>query len=451
MKILTKITYSALTLICFGLLPKTEAVIPPPDGGYGPPSYGPGNTAEGQDALLSLTPNGFWNTALGFEALYHDTSGSINTATGVRALFSNTSGTYNAAYGYAALYDNTTGSFNTACGSVALANSTEGVRNTATGYAALNRNIVGNYNTANGYAALYRNEQSYNTATGYAALYNNTVGVGNTATGYAALYNHEFFGYNTAIGYAALYNGGGEENTAIGSRACYNGPGGFLGENTAIGSRALYNGRGDHNTAIGSRALYNNSSGSNNMALGHEAGSNVTTANNVIAIGAAGVNASNSCFIGNIWNKPGGSQAVYINSGGKLGLIVSSVRFKDEIKPINRASEVIYGLKPVSFRYKSDIEPARPLSFGLIAEEVEKINTDLVTRDKDGKPLSVRYDQVNAMLLNEFLKEHKTVQELKAMVAQQKQQIDALTAGLQKVSAQMEISKVAQNVARNNE
>ena len=97
---------------------------------------------------------------------------------------------------------------------------------------------------------------------------------------------------------------------------------------------------------------------------------------------------------------------------------MSSRRFKDEIKPINQASEAIYGLRPVSFRYKAEIEPARPLGFGLIAEEVEKINPDLVSRDKDGKPLTVRYDQVNAMLLNEFLKEHRKVQEQEATIAQ---------------------------------
>jgi hypothetical protein len=436
MKTLTKLTYSALTLICFGLLPNAEAVVPPPDGGYGPPSYGPGNTAEGQDALFSLG-SGYWNTALGFEALYHDTTGSINTATGVRALFSNTGGTYNTAYGYAALYDNTTGNFNTALGNVALANNIDGVRNTAIGFAALNHN-----------------EQSYNTATGYAALYNNSVGVGNTAIGYAALYNHDFFGYNTAIGYAALYNGAfGEGNTAIGSRALYNGGGSYAGgENTAIGSRALYNdgGGGDENTAIGARALYNNTNGNNNIALGHEAGSNVTTANNVIAIGTLGVNASNSCFIGNIWNKPGGSQAVYVNSGGKLGVIVSSVRFKDEIKPINRDSEVIYGLKPVSFRYKSDIEPARPVSFGLIAEEVEKINKDLVTRDKDGKPLSVRYDQGNAMLLNEFLKEHRKNEEQQKQINVLTAQLKEQAAQIQKVSVQIEATKPAQPLAAND-
>ena len=118
------------------------------------------------------------------------------------------------------------------------------------------------------------------------------------------------------------------------------------------------------------------------------------------------MNASNSCFIGNIWNQPGGSQAVYVNSDGRLGAQVSSRRFKDDIKPINQASEAIHRLRPVSFRYKAEVEPTRPIGFGLIAEEVEKINPDLVSYDQDGKPFVVRYEAVNAMLLNEFLKEH---------------------------------------------
>ena len=146
-----------------------------------------------------------------------------------------------------------------------------------------------------------------------------------------------------------------------------------------------------------------------------------------------------------------------MNSDGKLGAQVSSQRFKDDIKPINQASEAIYGLKPVSFRYKSEIEPARPLAFGLIAEEVEKINPDLVSRDKDGKPLTVRYDQVNAMLLNEFLKEHHKVQEQEATIAQLKKEIETVVGRLkehdsriQKVSAQIEVGKAVGQTALNN-
>jgi len=170
-----------------------------------------------------------------------------------------------------------------------------------------------------------------------------------------------------------------------------------------------------------------------------------------------------SCYIANIWQQPGGSQAVYVNGAGKLGVQVSSRRFKDEIKPMEKASEVIYGLKPVSFRYKADIEPTRPLCFGLIAEEVEKLNPNLIVRGSDGQVNSVRYDAVNAMLLNEFLKEHKTVEEQRASIAnlkstvarqqerfaRQEQQIAALTSGLQKVSAQVEMIKATPRMIAN--
>ena len=168
-------------------------------------------------------------------------------------------------------------------------------------------------------------------------------------------------------------------------------------------------------------------------------------ANGVISIGINGANVSDSCYIGNIWNQPGGSQAVYVNSEGKLGAQVSSRRFKDEIKPMEQTSEVIYGLKPVSFRYKPEIEPTRPVGFGLIAEDVEKISADLVTRGGDGKVNSVRHDAVNAMLLNEFLKEHRKVEKLEAAVADLATTVKEQAAHLQRVSAQLDnsVSRVA--------
>jgi hypothetical protein len=242
--------------------------------------------------------------------------------------------------------------------------------------------------------ALFRNRLSYNTAVGNYAMYYNTLGRSNTAVGDIAMY------YNTT----------GTDNTAVGDSALIRNTEGFA--NTVIGTFALpYNTTGGVNTAIGWEALISNTAGSDNTAIGQRAGSNVVTADNVICIGAAGANVSDSCYIGNVWQQPGGSQAVYVNSEGKLGFQVSSRRFKDEIKAMAETSELIYRLKPVSFRYKPEIEPMRPPGFGLIAEDVEKINPNLVVRDKEGKPYSVRYDAVNAMLLNEFLKEHRTVQE----------------------------------------
>jgi trimeric autotransporter adhesin len=248
--------------------------------------------------------------------------------------------------------------------------------------------------------------------------------------------NHEG-GSNTAVGYHALLHS--------------NSTGLLGGGNTAVGYNALEaSTTGAQNTAVGNTALFNNTTGTSNIAVGLLAGNNVTTANNVICIGTPGQNIANSCYIGSIFGEPGGAQAVFVNSEGKLGAQVSSRRFKDEIKPIDRASEAIHRLRPVSFRYNAEIEPTRPIGFGLIAEEVGEINPDLVSRDSEGKPLSVRYDQVNAMLLNEFLKEHKTVQEQGKTIARLEKQIEALTAGLQKVSAQIEMSKSAPKVVLNN-
>src|SRR5206468_3486160 len=137
--------------------------------------------------------------------------------------------------------------------------------------------------------------------------------------------------------------------------------------------------------------------------------------------------------------------AVIVDANGHLGTTTSSARFKDAIKPMDKASEAILALKPVTFHYKKDIIP----QFGLVAEEVEKVNADLVARDEEGKPYSVRYEAVNAMLLNEFLKEHHKVQDLKAAVAQQQKQIEALTAGLERVSAQIELRKPVPQMANN--
>jgi len=257
---------------------------------------------------------------------------------------------------------------------------------------------------------------------------------------------------NTAVGSNALAsNDIGNSNTAVGVFALPDNISGI--ENTAVGGAALFtNVDGSHNIAVGQAALSNNTSGSNNIAVGEFAGLAVITSNNVIAIGVQGQDISDSCFIGNIFNAmaPSGS-AVFIDANNRLGTITSSKRFKEDIKPIGKSSEALLELKPVTFRYKKEIDPAARSQFGLVAEEVEKVNRDLVVRDKEGKPYSVRYDQINAMLLNEFLKEHHQMQDLKAIVAEQQKQIYALTAGLKKVSAQLEVSKPAPQVVANNQ
>jgi Chaperone of endosialidase len=322
----------ALALACFTLLPAPNAfgVSPPPDGGY------PGaNTADGQNALFSLT-TGTYNTALGFLSLWTNTDGQFNTGVGAGTLLANTADL-----------------------------------NTATGAGALLSNSTGYQNTANGAFALLRNTTGYrNTATGVQALYGNTTGVYNTADGGFALSSDTTGSYNTATGFGALTN---------------------------------------------------NTTGDFNIALGVDAGFNLTTASYVIAIGTSGANVSNSCFIGHIrgvTTANANAIPVLIDSAGQLGTTSSSRRFKNEIKPMDEASEAILGLKPVTFQYKSD-NTGTP-QFGLIAEEVAKVNPNLVVRDAEGDIYTVRYEAVNAMLLNEFLKEHRKVEEQQATISQLK-------------------------------
>src|SRR5262249_4663728 len=309
--------------------------------------------------------------------------------------------------------------------------------NTAIGLYSLLSLTDGNFNTAIGAGALLFNTADQNTAAGSGALLNNTSGASNTAVGEAALFSNTGGNFNTGIGDGVLnQNTGGNNNTALGVDA--------LSSNTT----------GNDNTAIGQEALNSNTIGSKNTVVGFNSGLAVTTANNVICIGAsvAGANQDSSCFIGQIFGATTASgTAVFIDSNNKLGTVVSSKRFKEDVKPIDKASETLFSLKPVSFHYKKEIDPMRTSQLGLIAEEVEKVDPDLVVRDKEGKPYSVRYDQVNAMLLNEFLKEHRSVQDLKKIVADQERKIEALTAGLQKVGVQLEASKPSPQTAMNNQ
>ena len=416
---LQNLIHILIGIVCIGLLPGAKAVFPGPDGGL--PGH---NTAVGQSALSDLT-TGLFNTAVGYAALHDNSTANNNTAIGYTALSSNTTGHGNAATGAAALFLNTTGSTNTATGSFALFQNTSGDLNTACGGGALSNNKRGEQNTATGALALAANNANNNTGDGFAALENNTTGTGNTATGAIALANNN----------------------------------------------------GNNNTAVGFRALLNITNGSNNIALGANAGINLTTGNNNIDIGSVGGaaesntirigNAQTRTFIRGISGAVVSGAAVVVNAGGQLGVAPSSARFKDEIRPMDKESEAILALKPVTFRYKRGIDPQAIPQFGLVAEEVAKVNPDLVVRGENGEIYTVRYDAVNAMLLNEFLKEHRkneeqqaTITELKSTVAQQQKdfqataarqqkQIEAVTAGLQKVSAQLEASKPTPQVVNN--
>ena len=425
-----KITHSLPTtfiVLCFALLPSAQAVVPAPDGGY--PG---GNTAEGQAALLSLTTGGF-NTAVGYVALRSDTTGSFNTALGAGTLLAST-GDQNTATGAGALLSNTTGNFNTANGALALFSDTTGFQNTAIGGQALSNNIAGGLNTAVGFRALLNNLAFDNTAVGDDALSSNTMGGDNTAVGAGALASNQTGNINTAVGFQALLNNTGTDNIALGYKA---------GQNLTTG-------------------LYNIDIGNDGLAA--ESG--------IIRIGDS--NFQTATYIAGISGQTAsGGIAVYVNTDGKLGTATSSARFKDEIQPMDKASETILALKPVTFRYKKEIDSKGIPQFGLVAEEVEKVNPDLVARDRDGKPYSVRYDAVNAMLLNEFLKEYRKVEEqeaaiseLKSLVAQQQKDFQAAIAEqrkefetrlkeqdakIQMVNGRFELSKVESEIAANNQ
>jgi hypothetical protein len=501
-----------LALGFFALCPIAQAVEP-----SAPETALPGgNTADGHLALASVT-TGLYDSAFGIYSLLSLTDGNFctgvgagtllantaneNTATGAGALLSNTTGGNNTADGAFALFSNTAAG-NTAIGARALLNNTTGGTianvqgidvgpNVAVGWQALESNTVASANTAVGYQALHSfttgpvgfEQFGLSTAVGFQALANATTGFGNSGFGYQALFNNTEGAANTAVGFQALFNntlGGanvaagnnallhnsaGSDNTAIGVGAMEVNVDGS--DNTAIGSGALRNVNvGDGNTAVGA-AAGNNSGGANNTMLGASAGLNATTASNVICIGAnvIGADVSNSCYIGNIFGQsvdPATATFAIVDTNGKLGTQLSSRRFKQDIKPMDEASEAILALKPVTFHYKSDTKGTP--QFGLIAEEVAEVSPDLVVRDKNGEILTVRYDQVNAMLLNEFLKEHKTVRELKftvqrqeALIAQQQKGMDALIAHIkeqdskiQKVSDQVEMNKAAPKIVFNN-
>jgi hypothetical protein len=382
----------------------SQAVTPPPDGGY--PG---GNTAEGQNALLSLT-SGTWNTAVGFAALKSDTTGNVNTAIGVNALALNTTGASNTANGGNALYSNTVGYQNTANGVYALFSNTTGIANTAMGAFALSANTTSGANTAIGHIALYRN----------------TTGGGNTAIGALALWDNTTGGGNTAVGAGAIANPG------------------LSNSNTAVGANALYSAPGDSNTALGAGAGSNGPSGSNNIYIGADVRGALQESNTIhIGDNLPDDPGASACFIGGIYGQTlsFGGIAVYIDQTGQLGTVTSSRRFKKDIKPMEKASEAILALKPVAFHYKNGDSGMR--QFGLVAEDVAEVNPELIVRDREGKPYSVRYEAVNAMLLNEFLKEHKTVQEQAATIARMQEQIETLTEGLEKVSARIELNKLA--------
>jgi hypothetical protein len=334
--------------------------------------------------------------------------------------------------------------FNTADGQNALLRLTTGTFNTAIGFDSVVFLTEASLDTGVGAGTLLLDTEGTNTAVGAAALLNNTTGFANNAVGAFALLNNVGKFYNNAVGRNSQLNSTGDQNNAFGDEAMFN------------------NAAGSFNTALGDDALAACIDGNSNIAIGDEAGTGIVHGSNIIMIGVSEVSsafgeADNTCYINNIWQEPvgvGPGQAVFVDQDGVLGFTTSSRRYKHDIKAMDKASEALFALKPVTFKYNSDKQGMT--CFGLIAEDVAEVNPDLVLRDKKGEVSSVRYEQINAMLLNEFLKEHKKMQDLEATVVQQQKGMEALTAQLkeqaaqiQKVSAQLEMSKPAANLVVN--
>lgn len=349
-------TPTLMLIAGLALVTTSFAVDPPPDGGY------PGsNTAEGEDALFSVT-TATQNTAVGYHALNASTDLGDNTAVGARAL------------------ENCTSAQNTAVGS----------------------------------QALLANNSALNVAVGYSAMLSNSTGA-----------------FNTACGSEALRN-----NTT-----------GF--SNCAFGMDAANNVNGDNNTAVGAGALNGNTIGSNNIALGYNAGLRSINGSSNIYIGNAGraddsflirigAKQTNTYIAGISGVTVAGGVGVMVDSKGHLGTVTSSARYKEAIRPMKDASEAVLSLKPVTFRYKKDLDPDSIPQFGLVAEDVAKVDPDLVAKDGEGKPYTVRYEAVNAMLLNEFLKEHKRAEEQAKTVRQQGKMMEAQATEIAELKSALE-------------
>jgi hypothetical protein len=385
------------------------------NGYYAAPSDADGNTAIGAGALASNT-TGFDNTASGAGALQSNTGGNGNAAFGGSALQGNTTGNGNTASGFESLETNSTGSSNTADGSEALISNTTGSNNTATGAGALFANTIGTDNTANGFDALSSNTTgNFNTADGDGALQSNTTGALNAANGSYGLHANTTGSENTASGFSALLiNTVGSGNTADGISAMQN--------NTA----------GNNNTAQGRGALLNNTTGNTNIAIGFDAALNVAGGNsNNIHIGSPG-NSSDSAtikigtqgtqsstYVAGISGVSVTGAAVFVNGSGQLGIVPSSRRFKEQITDMGDSSSKLLQLRPVNFFYKPEFDDgSHMLQYGLIAEEVAKVYPEMVVYDGDGQILTVKYQMLAPMLLNEVQKQAAEIRSLKDGLAE---------------------------------
>jgi len=427
------------------------------------------NTSSSSDCagLNIITTEGVANTAYGYQALIHNTTGSFNTSIGPYSSGSDTTGVANLAIGYAALFGNVSGSYNLAIGhdsmeygasglaynvgvgAYTLSTST-GMNNVAVGHAAMQNSTTANNDTAVGFETLFSNSTGGNdTAFGYNALYSNTTGTGNNAIGEGALQANTTANDNNAMGVNALHNNStGTLNNAMGNYAMeFNTIG---NNNNAVGYAALlHNTTGSDNSGQGYEALVANTTGNLNIAIGYKAGANLTTGSNNIDIGNVGVAAEtgiirigtqgtqSAAFMGGVaGTNISGGVAVMVSSTGQLGVVSSSRRYKQDIQPMGTLSERLYQLQPVTFRYKQpDADGKQPIQVGLIAEDVAAVMPELAVYNSDGQPESVAYHLLPTLLLNELQKEHQLVMAQAQQLKNQELRVAELTAQAADVKA----------------
>jgi len=433
-----------LTLLAVGsfTLGQVQAATDTPDPGGKPVS----NTADGQNALLGIT-TGIHNSGFGFDALLSNSTANFNTAVGSVALLLDNptamgEADENTAVGAGALLSNTTGGSNTAVGTFALFSNVDGFGHTAVGSAALE------HNNASGFL-------SSNTAVGVSALVTSTTGGANVAVGEGALLSVDTGSANTCIGAlaGASYTADETGNICIGA-----GTGGSTGDNDTI--------RIGDSLPSGGIAVIDSGPAANFILVGADLNTQGITIGTLIGFsnvsignGFSTTTGASSCNIGGVFNQtpPAGSHTVVVGPNNQLAdATLSSRRFKKDIAPIDKLSEGILALRPVTFHWKNDNtnEP----EFGLVAEEVAEVNLDWITRNPQGEVSGVRYETIPILLLNEFLKEHKKVEEQQANIAELKSTVGVLTAQLkeqaaqiQKVSAQLQAGKPATKVALGNQ
>ena len=408
------------------------------------PGRGQHDVFLGPGAGLNNT-NGILNTFVGYQAGYTNTTGNYNTFVGYQSGYNNTTGANNTFYGVNTGTSNVGGHDNTFSGESAGNTNAGGSDNTFIGSGAGFTSTNGSYNTFLGHQAGYSaTNASYNTFLGEESGYTTTSGAQNTFTGFGVGYYNTTGSYNTYSGYyAGVSNTTGHDNTFTGWEAGYSNATGvgnaFYGEGAGNNSRASYN------LFYGYYSGTHNSTGNNDIYVGN-LGPDSGTESNAIRIGGdigTGYGAQTAAYVAGIYQESvdaGTGVAVVVDANGKLGTMLSSRRFKDNIRDMGDSTNGLMKLRPVTFLYKPEYGNGdRTVQYGLIAEEVANVYPELVSYDKEGKPFTVRYQYLAAMLLNEVQKQYRRAEQQSEVVETQQQQLAAQAQEIESLKQQLQV------------